>query len=133
MDDEDGRTKVGREEDDRLNLEGVMRLCLPTSQSLARLGLLPGTAICQVHFMDNRFVGYACYSDGIAVVSEAQFASLAPHSSNPILSPSPLLFPSIDLEAVCPEMWNKPSFGAALFEREGSPRLRICSKSLCAR
>jgi hypothetical protein len=116
MDDEDGWTKVGREEDDRPNLEGVMRLCLPTSQSLARLGLVPGTAICQIHFMDNRFVGYACYSDGIA-----------------ILSPSPLLFPSIDLEAVCPEMWNKPSFGAALFEREGSPRLRICSKSLCAR
>jgi hypothetical protein len=52
-------------------------------------------------------VGYAGYSDGVVVVNEALFASLAPHSSNPILSPSPLLFPSIDLEAICSEMWKK--------------------------
>jgi hypothetical protein len=30
-------------------------------------------------------------------------------------------------------MWKKPPFAAALLKREGSPQLRICSKSLCAR
>jgi hypothetical protein len=50
MDDEGGRRKVGKEEDDRPNLEAV-HLAVPTSQNLARLG----TAICQVHFMDNTF------------------------------------------------------------------------------
>jgi hypothetical protein len=59
--------------------------------------------------------------------------SLAPHSSDPILSPSPLLFSSIGLEAICLEMWKKPPFAVALFKREGSPRLRIYSKTLCAR